>query len=109
MTQTDDNKPPQPSVALDYGKPDSMWPAWCRRLWAEIVERVDGTLEFLGLLTYYLGGLRRVVLAIGMACAGWGLGLSLDQNLVTDGPRWMCLGGFLVGLMLPAAAKRDSK
>jgi hypothetical protein len=106
MPETEDRTAAEPGVKLDYAGPRSESSSGLKRLWAEIAERVDGFLEFIGLITYYIGGLRRVGLAIGFACLAWGVGICLDRELLTDGPHWMCVGGFLVGLFLPLPAKR---
>jgi hypothetical protein len=107
MTQTDEPQPVQPSVTLDYGHKGSNSSPWYSRLWNEIQQRVAGILEFFGLIIYYLGGTRRIGLAIGSACLAGGLGLCLDKFFPTDGPCWMSIGGFLLGLLLPAPVKRD--
>jgi hypothetical protein len=106
MPETEDRTAAEPGVKLDYAGSQVVPLTWLKRLWAEIAERVDGFLEFIGLVTYYIGGLRRVGLAIGFACLGWGVGICLDPQLLTDGPHWMCVGGFFLGLFLPLPTKR---
>jgi hypothetical protein len=111
MTQTADPIPSsantrQPDVTLDYGHGDSpLFPTF-RRWWtrgrADVQERFDGLYEFIGAILAMLGGIRQVLFAIALSCVLAGLGMSLQPaDAFTIGPRWMGVGGFLLGLVIP--------
>jgi hypothetical protein len=115
MTQTADSTTSntrQPDVTLDYGHGDSpLFPTF-RRWWtrgrADVQERFDGLYEFIGAILAMLGGVRQVLFAIALACVLAGLGMSLQPaDAFTTGPRWMGVGGFLLGLVIPL--KRGTK
>jgi hypothetical protein len=99
---------PTKPVTLDYGRAESMSSSWYRRFWAGVQERVDGVFHFVGLLIYFVGGPRQAGFAFGLASLAGGLGLCLQRDVANDGPYWMWVGGFLVGLVLPLPAKRKA-
>jgi hypothetical protein len=106
MTEPNETKPP----TLDYGRAESTPSAWYRRFWTAVQERIDGIFKFLGLVIYFLGGLRQVGLALALAYLADGLGLCLQRDpTLFEGPHYMWVGGFLLGLVLPLPSKRNSK
>src|SRR5947208_1619885 len=116
MTQTADstatNTARQPDVTLDYarGGGSPLFPTfrhWWLRSRAAVQERIDGFYEFLGPILYVLGGLRQLLLATALCMLLVGLGLCVEREPFTGGPRWMGIGGFLLGLVIPL--KRSTK
>src|SRR5689334_22153274 len=109
MTQTAEptasNDVRQPDVTLDYARGGSpLFPTfhhWWIRSRAAVQERIDGFFEFLGPILFVLGGLRQLMLATALCMLLAGLGLCLEREPFTGGPRWMGIGGFLLGLVLP--------
>jgi hypothetical protein len=97
-----------PDVTLDYGQEPPRYRNWWTRARADVQERIDGALEFIGAIAYALGGWRQVIFAASLACLAGGLGLSLEDGFFSTGHRWMSVGGFLLGLVLPLK-KRDGK
>ena len=91
----------QPDVTIDYGHVE---PAG-RRVWnytrADVQARLDGAVEFLGMLLAAAGGGRRVAFVVALMLLGGGLGDCLQQNAATGGPGLMALGGGLLGFVLP--------
>lgn len=97
----------RPDVTLDYGQTSPGYHSWWTRARADVQERVDGLLEFLGAIAYALGGWRQVIFAASLACLAGGLGLSIEDSFYATGHRWMSVGGFLLGLVLPLRKRGD--
>ena len=95
---------PEPAIPLGYGR-GNPGGDFGRRFMAGINERADGATEFIGMLVAAAGGRRQVMLAFGMSFAAYGLGLVLARP-GADGPGWLGLGAFLIGLLLPVPAPR---
>jgi hypothetical protein len=122
----------QPNVPpVDAGRAPRPRGAWSF-LRAEFNERFDGATVFIGQLLAgaagLLGGREQVTLAFGLAIFAAGLGMAIAQMggsgvttatydtaghllgtaVAQTGGRgwgWMAIGGFLVGLVLPAPRK----
>lgn len=122
----------QPNIPpVDAGRAPPRRGAWSF-LKAEFSERFDGVTEFVGQLlgaaASQFGGREQVTLAFGLAIFAAGLGMAIAQMggsgvttstydaaghllgtaVAQTGGRgwgWMAIGGFLVGLVLPAPRK----
>ncbi len=96
------SQPEEHPVPLDYGHRES----WAKKIWAEILQRVDGFIEFLGLIVFYLGGARRIALALALAFVLGGLGICIEGAIETTGHRWMAWGGLLLGFAIPVPRQK---
>jgi hypothetical protein len=74
---------------------------WWARARNDVQERIDGILEFIGAIAFAMGGWRKIFFALSLSFIGYGLGLSLELGNETNGHRWLAVGGFLLGWVLP--------
>jgi hypothetical protein len=97
----------RPDVTLDYGHEQPRVQSWWTRARADVQERIDGVIEFLGALAYAVGGWRQVWFGVALSAVLGGLGMCFDPWGYTTGPRWMGVGGFILGLVLPIKKRKD--
>ncbi len=91
-----------PDLTLDYGRPEpTAVKRWWDRARAEVQDRIDGVLEFAGMLLAAVGGPRRVAMVVAFALLAGGLGDCLQRDPASDGPDVMAVGGALLGCLLP--------
>ena len=95
---------PEPVIPLGYGR-GNVGGDFGRRVSAAFDERFDGVAEFGGMLIEAVGGRRQFAFALGLALAAYGLGLILARPHA-DGPGWLAIGVFVIGLVVPAPARR---
>jgi hypothetical protein len=91
----------------DYGHQPSPWErAWARFQYQERCENVWKSV-FPDTPIHSTGGLKRLILAFGVAFVSGGLGLAIEGAQSTTAPFWMWLGGFLIGLIIPLSKWTD--
>ena len=90
-----------PDLTLDYGHADSKAKRWWDVSRSEVQERIEGVLEFLGMVMAAVGGPRRLAIVVALALLAGGLGDCLVQRAASDGPMLMAVGGGVLGFVLP--------
>jgi len=99
-------------IPLDYGRKQNPWRrAWAgfraewSRVRAESNERLEKTWKsvgyFIGMAAFSAGGRKQLILAFGLAFFAGGLGLAIEGSQSSHGHIWMCIGAFLIGLVIP--------
>jgi len=91
----------QPDLTIDYGHAEPTARRWWNYTRADVQARLDGILEFLGMVLAMVGGGRRVAFALALLLLAGGLGDCLPMGAATDGPMFMALGGGILGFLLP--------
>jgi hypothetical protein len=93
---------------LEYGRADRAGNAWrWARAWgAALGESVTRLTQ---LFVAVLGGWRRIVFALGLACLLGGLGDCLADYSRGDGAFWMFVGGLLIGLTVRVPLRGGSE
>jgi hypothetical protein len=97
---TTENRSRQPDMTIDYGQAEPTARRWWNYTRADVQARIDGALEFLGIVLAAVGGGRRVAFAIALMLLAGGLGDCLSHG-IGDGPTVMALGGCVLGFLLP--------
>jgi hypothetical protein len=91
----------QPDMTIDYGRPEPTARRWWNHSRADVQDRIDGILEFLGMALAMIGGGRRLAFALSLMLLAGGLGDCLAHDAEASGPTMMALGGGLLGFILP--------
>ena len=84
---------------LDYGRAEPT-PLLTRGR-ADVQARVDGALEFCGMVLAAVGGPRRMAVVAAVALLAGGLGVCLRHDPFNGGAEAMAVGGALLGFVLP--------
>jgi hypothetical protein len=75
-----------------------------RRIIAELRQRLAGAAQFAGMLTELIGGPRQLIFAVGLMFLAGGFADALSRG--DDGVFAACVGGLLIGLVLPVPGRK---